>query len=68
MSERFEFMEEEKVTKCTVTGCRSGYNKSKTKQENSDHGEKVQLHKFPDDKVRKALCCGKVKFRIKTGT
>ena len=45
------------VNKCVVTGCRSGYNKSqksKPKQKYIDH-EKVQLHKFPDDKDRETL-------------
>ena len=54
------------VNKCIVTGCRPGYNesqKSKAKQENSDHGVKVQLHKYPDDKAREALWKSKIPGR-----
>ena len=54
------------VNRCIVTRCRSGYNesqKAKARQENSNHGVKVQLHKFPDDKAREDLW----KFSLKLG-
>ena len=47
--------------KCIVTGCRSGYDHTKT---DNNEKEKVQMHKFPTDESRRSVWINRIPRKL----